>query len=124
MHDAVGVRVGEGVAHVAQDPHRVAHRQLALVHDPGAQRLARDVRHDVVQQVALRSGGEQRDDMGVLQRGGQPDLALESLGAHARGQLGRQHFHHNLPAEPHFLGEEDTTHTAAAELALDAVGVT
>jgi len=73
---------------------------------------------------ALRSGGEQWDDVGMLQRGGEPDLTLEPLGAHPRGQLGREHFHHHLPAEPYFLGEEDATHAAAAELTLDTVGVT
>ncbi len=119
----MAVRVGEGIAHVAQDAHRVAHRQLALVGYSRAQRLAGDVRHDVVEQVALRSGGEERDDVGVLQRGGQADLALEPLGADTRGHLGGQHFHHYLPAEPHFLGEEDAAHAAAAELALDAEGV-
>ncbi len=124
VHDAVGVCVGERVAHVAQDAHRVAHGQLTLVDDAGAQRLARDVRHDVVEQVTLRTGGEQRDDMGMLQRGGQPDLTLEPLGAHARRQLGREHLHHHLPAEPYFLGEEDAAHAAAAELALDTVRVT
>src|SRR2546430_5866362 len=46
LHDALpilAVRVGEGIAHIVQDPHRVAHGQLALVGDPRAQRLARDV---------------------------------------------------------------------------------
>ncbi len=123
VHDAVAVRVGEGVAHIAQDPHRVAHGQLALVGDASAQRLARDVRHDVVEQVALRSGGEQRDDMRVLQRGGKANLALEPLRAHPGRQLGWQHLHHHLPAEPHFVGEEHAAHAAAAQLALDAVGV-
>jgi hypothetical protein len=60
----------------------------------------------------------------VLERRGEPDLALEPLGAHARGQLGRQDFHHHLPSEPHFLGEEHAAHAATAQLALDAVRVT
>src|SRR5438094_6857776 len=40
----------------------------------------------------------QRNDMRVLQRGGEADLALEPLGAHAGRQLGWQHLHHHLPA--------------------------
>jgi hypothetical protein len=59
--------------------------------------------------------------MGMLQRGGEADLALEPLGAHARGQFRGEHLHDDLSAEPHFLGEEDAAHAAAAELALDAV---
>ena len=115
------VGVGERVAHVSQDPHRLTHRQGALVRDAGAERLARDVGHHVVQQVALGSRGEQRDDVGMLQLGGELDLALEPLGAHARGQLGRQHLHDDLAAQSHFLSEEYTAHAAAAELALDEV---
>ena len=61
--------------------------------------------------------------MRVLQGGSEADLALEPLGAHAGRQLGGQHLHHHLPAEPHFLGEEYAAHAATAELALDAVGV-
>ncbi len=53
VDDPVAVRVGEGIAHIAQDPHCVAHGQLALVRYSGAQRLAGDVGHDIVQQVAL-----------------------------------------------------------------------
>ena len=124
MHDALVVRVGERVAHVAQDPHRLADRQLPLVGDPLPQRLALDVRHDVVEQVALRSGGEQRDDVGMLQLRGEADLTLEPLHVHPRCHLGREHLHHHLAAEPHFLGEEDSAHAAAAELALEAVSVT
>ena len=37
--------------------------------------------------------------------------------------LGREHLDDDLPAEPRLLGEEDAAHPAAAELALDAVGV-
>ena len=39
-------------------------------------------------------------------------------------QLGREHLHDDLPLEPQFLGDEDAAHAAAAELALEAVGVT
>ena len=53
VHDAVAVGVGEGVTHVPQDPHRLPHGQLALVGESRAQRLPRDVGHDVVEQVAL-----------------------------------------------------------------------
>src|SRR5947207_122398 len=114
--------VGERVTDVMQDAHRLADRERALVRYPGAQRLARDVRHDVVEQVALGSGGEQRDDVGMLQLGRELDLALESFSAHARRQLGRQHLHHHATAEADLLGEEDAAHAAAAELTFDAVG--
>ena len=123
VHDAVRVGVRERVAHVAQDPHRLADRQLVLLHEPGAQRLPLHAGHDVVEEVAVRARGEQRNDMGMLQLGGELDLALEPLRAHARGHLGREHLHHHLPAEPHLLSEEHTAHAATAELGLEVVRV-
>ncbi len=123
VHDALPVSVGERVTHVAQDPHRIADRQLVLVGQAGAQRLALDVRHDVIEQVARRAGREQRNDVGVLQPGGELDLALEPVHVHPGGHRGREHLHHHLPPQPHLRGEEDTTHAPAAELLVDAVHV-
>ena len=60
----------------------------------------------------------------MLQLGGEADLALEPLDVHPGRHLGREHLHHHLPAEPHFLGEEDPAHPAAAQLLIDAVSVT
>jgi len=69
------------------------------------------------------AGGEEWDDVGMLQRGGELNLAAEPLGVHPGRHLRGQHFHHHLPPELTLLGEEDTTHPAAAELVFDAVGV-
>src|SRR5437016_5044337 len=46
--------------HIAGEPlrARIAHERELPVGDASAQRLARDVRHDVIEQVALRSGCE------------------------------------------------------------------
>ncbi len=118
----MGVGVRERIAHVAQDAHRLAHRQLVVVRQPGAQRLPFHAGHDVVQEIAGRARGEERDDVGVLQLGGELDLALEPLRAHTSRHLGGQHFHHHLASQPHFLGDEHAAHAAAAELGLEAVG--
>src|SRR5438132_1011144 len=48
-------------------------------------------------------------------------LELEPVGADARRQLGGQHLHHHLAAEPHFFREEYAAHAAAAELLVDSV---
>ena len=53
VHDAVTVRVGERIAHVAQDAHRFGYGQLALVGQPRAQRLPGNVGHDVVEQITV-----------------------------------------------------------------------
>ena len=56
--------------------------------------------------------------------GDRADLALESLGADPVRQIGRQHLHHHLALEAQLLGDEHPAHAAAAEFALQAVGVT
>ncbi len=124
MHHALVVRVGKGVDHLAEHPQGLRHGQLALPVQLGAERLAVDVRHDVVQQIVVGARGEQRDDVGMLQLGGELDLPLEPLLIHLGGHLGRQHLDDHLARESDLLGEEDATHPAAAQLALDAVGVT
>ncbi len=88
-----------------------------------AQRLALDERHRVEGQAVRVAGGEHRDDVRLLQRGDRPDLALEPLGAEPLREVGREHLHDDLALEPLLLGDEDAAHAAAAELALEAVGV-
>jgi len=58
MDHAFGVSVGQRVRHLAQNPHRFAHRQLPLAGQLGAQRLALDERHDVVEEIAGRPRGQ------------------------------------------------------------------
>ena len=59
----------------------------------------------------------------MLERGRELDLAPEALDVDAGGQLGRQDLDDHLPAERGLLGDEHTAHAAAAELALEAVGI-
>ena len=59
--------------------------------------------------------------MGMLQRGGELDLAPEALGVHAGRHLRGQHLHDDPPLELALLGEKDAAHPAAAELVFDAV---
>src|SRR5688572_7995963 len=51
MYDAPLVRVRECRQHVAENLYHVAHRQLTLADDAGAQRFAFDERHRVVRQT-------------------------------------------------------------------------
>ena len=60
----------------------------------------------------------------MLQRCGELDLAPEALDVTPAASLRRQHLHDDAAAERGLPGEEDVRHSAAAELALDAVGVT
>ncbi len=115
--------MGQGVRHVVQDPHRIAHWELAFARQLDAQAFAFDVRHDVPQQIACRAGRQQRDDMRMLQRGRELDFAPEPFGIHAGGHLGREHFDDHPAAKRGLVGEEHAAHAATPELALDAVRV-
>jgi hypothetical protein len=59
----------------------------------------------------------------LLERGGGLDLALEAAHRQSLGELGREYFDRDFPLEPHILGLEDATHSAAAQLALEAICV-
>ena len=87
-----------------------------------AQALAGDERHRVPRQPADVARAQHRDDVRLLQRGSEADLALEPLGAQPLGQLGREYLEHDAPPEARLLGHEDAAHPAAAELALQGVG--
>ena len=50
--------------------------------EPLPQRLARDVRHDVVEEVSARAGREDRENVRVLETGGELYLALKARCAH------------------------------------------
>ena len=50
VDDAAGMGVGQGVAEQGHQADGLVHRELALALEPGAERLAFDVRHDVVKE--------------------------------------------------------------------------
>src|SRR5438094_8995937 len=66
---------------------------------------------------------KERDDVPMLQRGGELDLAAEALGVQAGRHLRGQDFHHDLPLELALLSQKDPAHPTPAELLLDPVGV-
>ena len=102
MHDAAAVRVGKRACNVAKNGDRFGRRNLSA-REPRTQRLAVHERHDVEQKrsaLAIPSVGsgielgmpcvhgtgvEQRQDIRVLEAGGQTDLRDESFGAEDRG---------------------------------------
>ena len=69
------------------------------------------------------AGREQGHDVRMLQLGRELDLAAEPVDADARRQLGQQHLDHDVPAQRGLDRQEDPRHPAAAELALEAVGL-
>jgi hypothetical protein len=67
------------------------------------------------------AGVEDREDVGVLEPGGEVDLALEALGAEARRELGVEHLERDGTPVLEVAGEENRGHATASELALDRV---
>jgi hypothetical protein len=59
--------------------------------------------------------------VGVLEPGGELDLALEAVVAEADGELGMEHLERHRPVVPQVLRKIDRGHTAAPELALERV---
>ena len=115
------VREGERLGDVAEQADRLADRQGAVLAQVRAQRPALLVRHRIVGHPADLPGGEQRDDVRVLELRREHDLAPEAVDVHAAGELLRQHLHDDAPAQRLLLREEDAAHAAAAELRLDGV---
>ena len=83
-----GVRCADGVGHFARDAQRVVDRQLPLPVETRAQCFASDERHHVVQQPVGGARVEQRQDMRMLQLGGDLDLTQKPLGPERRAQVG------------------------------------
>ena len=84
---ALGVGVMQRGGDLPDEAERLIDRELPLAGEPLAQRVARDEGHDVVEQVAIARGrGHQpgiveRQDVRMVEPGGDPDLAGESVGA-------------------------------------------
>ena len=57
----------------------------------------------------------------MLQAGGEADLALEAVVAHAGGELGVQQLERDRPVVPQVLREVDGGHPTAPELPLERV---
>ena len=123
MDDALAVGVVERGGDLPREPERLVHRELPLAGQPGAQRFAGDVRHDVVEQAVGLARVDQSEDVRVLEVGGDLDLGQEALAAEDGGELGVQDLDGDLAAVLEVLGEIDGGHAALAQLALEAVAV-
>ncbi|HKW41593.1 MAG TPA: hypothetical protein VJN39_10105 [Gemmatimonadales bacterium] len=80
-----------------------------------------DLRRHLGAEPAHLTGVVQRQDVVVIEPGGDRDLAQEPVGADHRRELGSEHLDRHLAVVFHVVGEGDGRHAAAAELALDGV---
>ena len=123
VDDAVAVGVVERVGHFGGDADRVVHRQLLLAAEPVADRFPLHVRHHVEEEAVRLAAVEERQDVRVLEIGGDLDLAQEPLGADDRRQFRPEHLDGDVAVVLEVLRQVDGGHAARAELALEAVAV-
>lgn len=62
-----------------------------------------------------------RNDVGVLQTGGELDLTEKTVGAERLGELGMEHLECHRAVVAKVVGQVHHSHPASAELAVDAV---
>ena len=82
------VGVVEGAGRLAADLDRVLHGKLPLPPESLAERFALHERHREPELAGGLAGVVDGEDVGVLQPGGEADLALEPIGTERGGELG------------------------------------
>ena len=112
MNDAVRMSERQGGGEVPQDAKCVTQRERAFPTQSSAQRLASNERHGVIERVSILRRRKHRNDQRVLELRGEVDLAPESLDAHLRGQLWREHLDDDLASETRLFRHEHARHTA------------
>ena len=122
MDHALLVGVLERLRRLAGDADGVLDRQLALPREPAAQALSLHVRHGEPEPAGGLARVVDGQDVGMLEPGGEPDLALEPVIAEA-GETGVQDLQRHRPVVAEVERQIDGSHAAPAELALDAVAV-
>jgi hypothetical protein len=113
VDDAVVVGVLERLGRVARDPERLVHRKASLPPEPVAERLALHVGHGEPEPAGGLTRIVDRQDVGMLEPGGEADLPLEPVGAEGGGQLRQQHLERHRPVVLEVAGEIDHGHAAA-----------
>jgi len=121
MHDALAMRVIERSRDLLCDANRLGDRQLLLARQARAQRLAAHIRDDVEEEVIGGAGIDQREDVRMVEPGGNGDLTEKPLRAERSGELLTQDLDRYRPVVPLIVREIHRRHPAAAELPLDAV---
>ena len=129
VDDTLPMRVAQGIGDLERDPDGISQRELRFTGESLPERLARDIWHRVPQGLhrtarLLRCPAiEDRQDVGVLEAGGDLDLLHKALGAERMGQLLVQDLEGDSAIVPEIARQVDSSHAAPAELALEQVAV-
>jgi hypothetical protein len=121
VHDTALVRVFERFGDIAQDADRIPDWQRPVAAQSRPQRLALDEWHRIEGHPRGLAGGENGDDLRVLELRRELNLPFEAVSADPSRQLGREHLHNDAAPERLFDRDEDTRHPAAPKLPLEGV---
>ena len=122
MDDATAVSVMQCVSHLRGDSKYVLERQSPVSPQSVPKRLAVHIRHGVPEEARSTAGIVKRDDVRMGEAGKKLDLTPEPLGSQHVGEVGVKSLESNGPVVLEISGQEDRSHTAAPELALNGVG--
>jgi hypothetical protein len=123
MDHAVVVGIVERPGGLGGDAEGVVYRELALPAEPVAERLALDERHGEPEAPRRFARVVDRQDVGMLQAGGEADLALKALGPEGGRELGEEDLEGDGAVVAEVLGQIHDGHAAAAELALERIAI-
>ena len=126
LHVAVNhpfrVRKGQRLGSLPRDPDRLLDRQAPLAIHSLPQALTLHVGHGEPEQaVGAGAAVEHGEDVGMLQPGGEADLALEPLEAERGGEAGVKDLERDRTVVPEVVGQPDGGHPAPADGALQPV---
>jgi hypothetical protein len=123
VHDPLPVGIVEGDRDLARQAQRLVHRDGAVARQTLAERLPRDVRHRVPQLTDGLTRVVDRQDVGMLEAGGELDFPQEPLWPERHRDLGMEHLQRDGAVVLQIPREVDDRHSPTAELPLDVVAV-
>ena len=115
---ALLVGVFDGIDDLARVVEREVQLERAAIRDDVLERLARHVLHDDEEDVVLLLCRDDRDDVGMVERGQQPRLAQQFAEVEA---LAVRYFDRDTLVDPGVLGQIDRTEPPAAQRFENAV---
>ena len=118
MQDALAVRVIDRVADLARVVEAASQVERAVARDDRLERLARHEFHDDEEDVFLLLGGQDRDDVGMIEAGEQPGLAEQLAEVDT---LFVRNLERDLLVDPGVFRQIDRSEPAAANRRQDLV---
>src|SRR5216117_1387618 len=121
VDDSLAMGESERVGDVTRDMECRLEGQLPIPQQPMPQRLAFDVRHDVVEQPVDLTSRKDRDNVGMAEVRGEVHFPNEPLAQQAGGHLRVEHFDRHAAMRVLLHRQEDPGHAPRADLAFDVV---